>query len=146
MKKTTPPPIDETEWAAQERALRAAAGHGADSLSGAEASYRVIADALATMPRSEPPADFAAAVMQRIAQRESARERLLSRGLLAGFVGVSVILCVVNADAGWQLIRLGGGDDTVAWVLLGLGCAALSWVGHRVREMASLSAGARHAA
>jgi hypothetical protein len=137
--------MDEAEWAAQERGMRAASGADAHGLSGTEASYRAVAEALASMPRSEPPADFAAGVVQRLARREAGLERPLSRILLAAFVLVAAILAVVHFEAGWQLLRQAFSDDALDWGVLGLGCVALSWVGHRVLEMSSLLARGAHA-
>ena len=140
MKETDKPRIDEAEWAAQERGMRAAAGADAHDLSGTEAAYRDVAEALASMPRSEPPADFAASVVGQLARREAGLERHLPRILLAGFVGVAAVLGAVNFEPGLQLLQQALSGDALDWVVLGLGCVALSWTGHRAREISSLAA------
>lgn len=138
MKETNKPRIDEAEWAAQERGMRASAdAHG---LTGNEAAYRAVAEALASMPRSEPPADFAAGVVSQLARREAGLERHLPRILLVAFVGVATVLGVLNFEPGLQLLHQAFSDEALGWVVLGLGCVALSWAGHRAVEMSSLSA------
>ncbi|MCX7033061.1 MAG: hypothetical protein NT046_03705 [Arenimonas sp.] len=145
MKKTDTPRIDESEWEAQERGMRAASGADAEGLSGTAATYRAVAEALASMPRSEPPADFAAGVVHRLARRDAGLERPLSRILLVAFVSVAAILGLAYYEAGWQLLRQAFSDDALGWVVLGLGCVTLSWASHRALEMSTLLARDAHA-
>lgn len=132
MKKTDKPRMDDVEWEAQERGMRAASGTDAEGLPPMAARYRAVAEALASMPRSEPPADFAAGVVRRLARRDAGLERALSRILLAVFVVVAAILGLGYGEQFWQLLRQALGSAALGWVLASLGCLSLSWMGHRV--------------
>ena len=129
MKETDKPRVDEAEWAAQERGMRAAADANSHGLTGNEAAYRAVAEALASMPRSEPPTDFAAGVMQSLAQRDAGLERALSRALLALFVMVAATIGVVYGQPFWQLLGQALGSDALGWVMASIGCLSLSWMG-----------------
>ena len=84
--------IDESEWEAQERGMRAALGRDTDGLPDeAVATYRAVAEALMSAPRSEPPDDFAADVVERVARHDAGSERLLSRILLFVFLAASAM-------------------------------------------------------
>jgi hypothetical protein len=123
--------IDDAEWAAQERGMRAAPDADASGLDAIAATYRVVAEALASMPRSQPPPDFVAEVAKRAARRESGLERPLSRVLLALFLAVSAGMLVLYAEPAWRGLREALGSEALGWVLAGVGCLALSWTGNR---------------
>lgn len=137
VKKIDHPPMDDAEWAAQERGMRGASGPGEHGLSGADAAYREVADALASMPRSEPPADFASDVVKCLAQRESGLERALSRLLLAAFVVAAAVLGALNFAPGLQLLRASFSEEGLGWIVLGAGCVGLSWATRRAREISA---------
>jgi len=137
MNTTNQPIIDECEWEAQERGMRAAAGDGPDGMDPAAATYRVVAEALATLPRSEPPADFAAGVSRQIARSDAGLERPLSRILLVVFVMALALVGVLFGEPAWQLLRQALGGDAQGWLLAGMGCLALSWLGGRAIEFSS---------
>jgi hypothetical protein len=131
MSKVDESGIDETEWAAQERGMRAAPAADAGGLDPAAGTYRIVAEALASMPRSHPPADFAADVLQRVVHSEAGLERPLSRVLLAVFLMVSAGVAVLYAGPAWLLLQQALDSDALGWVLAGMGCLALSWTGNR---------------
>jgi hypothetical protein len=142
---TNQPTIDEREWEAQECGMRAAAGDGPDSMDPAAATYRVVAEALATLPRREPPADFAAGVAKQIARSDAGLERPLSRILLVVFVMALAIVGVLFGEPAWQLLRQALDGDALGWLLAGTGCLALSWMGGRAVEFSSPAGGPDHA-
>lgn len=145
MGMTDKPPVDAGEWEMQERGMRAARGHEAGGRNAATEGYRVVAEALVAMPRSEPPADFAAGVARRIVRHDAGLESLLSRVLLAVFVAASVFACVHYGGQGWRPLRQALGEDALGWVLAALGCVALSWACGRLAACADAADGPRHA-
>lgn len=120
--------IEESEWEAQERGLRAALGRDASTLDAAAVNYRVVARALMSIPRSEPPEDFAADVVKRVARHDAGIERHLSRFLLALFVVVSSLVGVLYGELWWQALHHTLRDDARGWVLAGIGCVTISWI------------------
>jgi hypothetical protein len=143
---TNQPTIDEREWEAQECGMRAAAGAGPDSMDPAAATYRVVAEALATLPRSEPPADFAACVARQVALSDAGLERPLSRILLVVFVMALAVVGILFGQPAWQLLREALDSDALGWLLAGASCLALSWMGGRAVEFSSHAGGpGRHA-
>lgn len=146
MSTTDKTPIDENEWQAQERGMRAALRHDADGLDVAAANYRVIAKALMSTPRSEPPDDFAADVVKRIAHHDARFERLLSRILLTVFIVSSLIVGVLYGEQWWQPLHQALGDAAPGWVLTAMGCVILSWTGSRLLEFANPTGEPRRAA
>lgn len=151
MRVTDTTPIDDAEWQAQERGLRAARGRDAGApdaseLEAAAASYRVIAKALRSSPRSEPPADFAADVVRRVASHEAGLERLVSRILLAVFLVASTIVGAVYGQQWWQGLNQEPNDGMSGWVLAAVGCVTLSWLCGRLLELAALAGDRRQVA
>lgn len=129
---TTGKPVDPGEWELQERGMRAARGREAGAMDAAALDYRIVAEALVSLPRSEPPADFAAGVAACAARREAGIERLLSRILLATFAVALVVACSCYGEQGWQALRQAFGDASLGWMLASLGCVALSWTCSRL--------------
>ncbi|MCW4454385.1 hypothetical protein OK348_06210 [Flavobacterium sp. MXW15] len=128
MSMTHKSPIDENEWQAQERGMRAARDHAPAGTDAATADYRIVAEALMSAPRSAPPADFATGVAGHIARHDAGIERLLSRILLAAFLLVSIVAGVLYGDHAWQSLQQALGGEVVEWMLAGAGCVVLSWI------------------
>ncbi len=139
MSVTDNSPIDEAEWQAQERALRPAPGHATHQL---DASYRLVANALRSSPRSEPPVDFAADVAGRVVSPEAGFESLLSRILMAAFVVLLAITGAIYGGELWQALGQEMGDGGSAWILAVVACVALSWFGGRLLGL-TVNAGRR---
>ncbi|KAF1691458.1 hypothetical protein [Pseudoxanthomonas koreensis] len=129
------PQVDPGEWEAQERGMRTARARDADArLDEAAADYRIVAEALVSAPRSEPPAGFATAVAKHVARHEAGLERLLWRSLLVVFVVASAAM---GAQYGAQWLQALQGildGDALGWALAAVGCMALSWIGSRLFE------------
>jgi hypothetical protein len=146
MSKRETSPIDESEWEAQERGMRAAPGGDAGGLTGAaEAHYRLVGRALVSLPRSGPPAGFAADVVKRIARHDAGLERLLSRLLLAAFLVASAFVGARYGEQWWQALNASFGGDALGWLLIATGCVGLSWMGRRCLELANHDGDTRHA-
>jgi predicted anti-sigma-YlaC factor YlaD len=66
-------------------------------------SYRALSQALDALVPAEPPTDFTAGVLARIAARErsAARERRLALGILAGVGAAAAVLFVVAGQGAW---------------------------------------------
>ncbi len=119
-----PPAIDEHHWRAQEDAL-AGAGDRHDAL---------LARALATLPASQPPAGFAAAVARLAATRpllalpvEPAFERVLLN-VLAWILALAALAAAALYGGQWLAqLRAGLGEGAATWVLAAAACAGLSW-------------------
>ncbi len=135
MNTTDEPLIAPGEWEAQERGMRAASGRDAGGMDRAAANYRVVAGAVMSVPRSGPPQDFAADVVKRVARHEAGLERLLSRMLLVAFLIACVIVGVHYGEPWWRALHQAFHGDALGWVLAGMGCVAVSWLG-RVLELA----------
>lgn len=126
--------------------MRAALGRDADGLDAAATDYRVVAKALMSTPRSEPPEGFAADILKRAARHDAGLDRLLSRTLLIVFLVASIIVGVQYGEQWWQALHQTLGGDALAWVLTGMGCVSLSWTGSRLLELANHAGGPRRAA
>ncbi|TBR39361.1 MULTISPECIES: hypothetical protein [Dyella] len=126
--------IDEREWAAQERAMRAPR-HTAPS-DEMEASYRWVARAAASQPLSGPPADFAASMAAAIVGTESRFERLLSRCLFLVFLLVAGVVTLVALKLAGDAMSASG---DLRWMVAGAGCIAVTWGYKQLRELAFLS-------
>lgn len=141
MSMTDNPPIDESEWAAQERGMRAVLAQDATGMDAATMDYSVIARALVTAPHGEPPNGFADDVAKRITRRGARVERLLSRTLLAAFVLTSIIVCVQYGGQWWRPLHRSFGDEALQWMLVATACAALSWTSRQLLELAAQAPG-----
>ncbi len=141
MSTTDKLPIDESEWAAQERGMRAVLAQDATGMDATTVSYSVIAKALITAPHSEPPIGFADDVVKRITRRGARVERWLSRALLAAFVLTSIIVCVQYGGQWWRPLHRSFGDEALEWMLVVTVCAALSWTGRQLLELAAQAPG-----
>ncbi len=140
------PPIDEAEWQAQERGMRAAREGDALGMNGLAEDYAIVARALVSPPRSEPPADFAADVAEHITRHEAGRERLWSRILLAASVLASIVVCARYGGPWWQPLRQSFDNDASGWMLAVAGCVALSWAARQLLVFARLPGGAHRRA
>lgn len=138
MSMTKEPSIDEREWQAQERGMRAAQGDDADTADFPTAPYRVVAQALRSTPCSQPPVDFASSVARLAASRSDAGiERMLSQMLLAVFAISALVVVGLYAGRWWQSVHQAFGDDTLAWLLAGTGCLVVSWMFGQLRSIRS---------
>lgn len=126
-------PVDEHEWEVQERAMRAARDQRIISTDPAAESYRRVAVALDSAPRSEPPTDFASTMARQIAQQNSGIERALFRGLFLAFAASSVVVTALYAGQWWQTVQGIPNDGALQWALVGTGCVAFSWMIDRLR-------------
>lgn len=143
MNRTNVPLIDPAEWDAQERGMRAVQGHDTAGLDAAAANYRIVAGAVMSTPHARPPADFAADVVRRVARHEAGLERLLSRMLLVVFLIASAIVGAHYGASWWQTLHQALNGEAWGWVLAGVGCVALSWLGKRLPELAGHAGGAK---
>lgn len=138
--------IDESEWEAQERGMRAALGGDTGGLlDEAAVDYRFVAEALISVPHSEPPDDFAADVVKCVARHDAGLESLLSRILLAVFLVASTMMGVRYGEQGWQALHQMLSGDALGWALIAMGCVTLSWIGSRLLELAGHVGDQRHA-
>ncbi len=128
------PPIDETEWAAQERGLRAARTGTHHAMDPSSESYRALADALASAPIAEPPAGFAASVAARIAHDDARFERGLSRVLAGLFITALVVVASIYGGECLDLLAGRWGSGATGLVMAGLSCLALTWTMARLWE------------
>lgn len=139
MSPTPEPPIDEREWQAQERGMRTADGDDADVAGKADvrtAHYRVVAQALQCAPGNQPPTDFASSVARlAVTRRDAGLERMVSRLLLFVFAVSSLVVVALYGGRWWQPVHLALGDDTLAWLLAGMVCLAVSWVFGQLRSI-----------
>lgn len=126
------PAVAERDWQAQERALSRATDDRRDLL---------LARALRTMPVSQPPADFAAAVARlaasegRQAATESRLERVLLHVLLAAMALVAAGAVAMYGARWWALTGELFGTQAARWgVIAGL-CLLLSWLPQGVRRV-----------
>ncbi|MGO1542033.1 MAG: hypothetical protein ACTHZI_00380 [Luteimonas sp.] len=135
-------PSDAHQWEAQEQGLRAA--RGGDDPSGREAAdYRLVAKAVATAPRSQPPADFAAVVASRAGTtRKPGLEPALVRGLMLILAIASILVTVPAAGPAWRAIRDGLAAGGLSWVAAGAACMVASWVMSQVRQIRAIPPGA----
>lgn len=134
-------PVDEHEWELQERAMRAAREHRAPTTYAAAESYRRVAVALSSAPRSEPPAGFAYAMARQIAQQNSGFERALFRGLFLTLAASSVVVTALYGGQWWHAVQGISHDGAGQWVLAGTGCVVLSWMISRLRQPARFVGG-----
>lgn len=134
-RKKEPPLVDEREWESQERGMRAARDHGADTMDAVANSYRRVAMALSSAPLCEAPPDFATAVVAQIANRDAGVERALFRGLVLVLAAASVIVTALYGGQWWQALQgmLEGG--ALQWVVAGTGCVALSWMVGQLQQL-----------
>lgn len=139
MSMTRESSIDEREWQAQERGMRAAHGDDAGVAGIADlrtAHYRVVAQALRSTPGTQPPADFASSVARLAVTRSDAGlERVLSQILLVVFAISSLVVVALYGGRWWQSVHQAFGGDTLAWLLAGMGCLVVSWVFGQLRSI-----------
>lgn len=131
-------PIDEHEWEVQERGLRAARYGVAAGTDPAAESYRRVAAALDSAPRSEPPGDFAAGMVMQIAQQNAGIERVLFRGLVLALAASAVIVTALYGEQLLQAVQANSTDGALQWIAAGLGCMAMSWMAGQLRRTADL--------
>jgi hypothetical protein len=139
--------VDEREWQAQERAMRAERSptqRDADNADNAQAaSYRAIDRALRVPPLSPLPPDFAADVARCAQAAHDAGadrvERILTHALIA-LLGLSVGVISVIYGAQWlPALETAMPDSGGAWLSLVAACAGMHWTmerwraGHAVR-------------
>lgn len=134
------PPIDDREWEIQERGMRAAHSRRAEATDPAVECYRRVATALLHAPRSEPPADFASAVVAQVAVRDTGIERALFRSLFVVLAAVSVIVTALYGDQWWRAVQGVPVEGALQWLVAGTGCVALSWMGGQLHQMLAMRA------
>jgi len=122
--------IDEREWQAQERALRAARLHlaGGD----VDAGYRRVAQALRQAPPVQLPADFARQLARRVgaATLDLQLERWLLRGVLLVLAVAVPVVLLRYAASGTEVAAAvfpALSQAAPGWLLAGVACVALSW-------------------
>lgn len=128
--------IDESEWAAQERAL-------ADERAGLEPrtgdprlrSYRLLAHALAQPPQAQLPADFARRVARQVEAPALPADGRLERGLFALLAVVGLVSAAIYGAAWLPSIDQGAAGALLAkpwpWALaacLGLSRLSRHWL------------------
>ena len=134
---TTPkkPLVDEAEWHAQERGMRAALGQATGELDAQAASYSTVASAVVSVPVSEPPADFAASVAAHIAKREPIVERVMSRMLGAALAVAAVGTVMVYGVDWWEALEPLRDTGAMGWIVVGAGCVLASWIPRRLLDL-----------
>lgn len=121
------PSIDECEWQAQERGMHVVLdARPEDSMT---QHYRVVAYALQSTPRSQPPDSFASTVAQLAVTRSNAKLEYILFEILLIIFAIS-LLVVLALYSGRLLLSLNQafGSDAFAWLLAGMGCLAVSWI------------------
>lgn len=129
-------PVDDREWDSQERGLRAARDRGMDAMDPTAESYRRVARAVLNAPRCEPPADFAAGIVARIAVQDAGIERALFRCLLLVLATSSAVVAALYGGQWWQAMQGMFSGGALRWVLAGAACTALSWMIGRLHQPA----------
>lgn len=128
-----PPPVDETDWQAQEQALSMSSGRRADLL---------LARALRTLPASQPPPGFAEAVARVAAAgtlpagaADTRLERILLHGLLGLLALASLGAMAWYGSQWWTLTSQALGAGAAQWALVGAACLLLSWLPEAARRL-----------
>ena len=145
MKTSDIDPLDAREWMAQERGLRAArTGEADDPASAARdpradieagRDYRRVASAIATAPRSLPPADFAAAVAARAGAPANGFERNLAASLLLLLGAAAPIAALSAIGPAWHALRFGLGGSTLGWAAVVAACMGITWTVGQLRTL-----------
>jgi hypothetical protein len=133
-----PQGVDEREWQAQERAMRAernAVPLGDDTQA---APYLGISRALREPPMAPLPMDFAADVARHVQAAQDANaerfERILMHALIA-VLGVSAgVLCVIHGAQWLRAIGNAMPDGGGTWLAVVATCAGMHWTMERWRE------------
>jgi hypothetical protein len=125
-------PIDEREWDAQERGMHAARRAPIDPLDTESEAYRRLAEIMDSAPIPGPPANFAASVVAQVARQEEGFERLLWRGLVGAFAVATVSVLLIFGEDYFRLVSPVLGPGMPNLLLIGGGCAVLSWMGRRL--------------
>ncbi|TGY33023.1 hypothetical protein [Stenotrophomonas maltophilia] len=119
---------EDAHWQAQECGRRAAMAPPAAPMDADSRDYLQIAQALRTLPRSAPPADFATTVARQVTPRRSVG---LERWLLPPlFVALAVTLsaaAAAHARTWWQAIEHALTHDGGHWLLACGLCALATW-------------------
>ncbi|MGY0612960.1 hypothetical protein [Luteimonas sp. A501] len=138
--KDTPPKVDASEWEAQEQGLRVARGngHGPADADAVAHCYRLVATAVTTAPRSQPPPGFAAAVAARVGIRDPRFEPILARSLLLILATASIMAAALYADAAWYALRQALATDAMPWLAAAGICIALNWISGQIRRLHAL--------
>lgn len=129
--------IDEREWQAQERALRAARLHlaGGD----VDAGYRRVAQALRQAPPVQLPADFARQLARRVgaATLDLRLERWLLRAVLLVLAVAVPVVLLRYAGAGTEVAAAlfpALSQSAPGWLLALLACVALNGLMESLRR------------
>jgi hypothetical protein len=119
---------DDAHWQAQERGRLAAMAPPAAPLDADSRDYLQIAQALRTLPRSAPPADFAATVARQVAPPAPvALDRWLLPPLLAALVVTIAVATAGHARPWWQALENAMTRDGGQWLLVSALCALATW-------------------
>lgn len=138
------PGFDAGEWDAQERGLRSARQAVDDPPDPAARDYRLVARAIATAPRSQPPPDFAAAVAASagadagVGTRDPGYERILVRGLLLVLGAAAVVVAALSAGPAWQALRAASTAGTMPWAAAAAACVAAAWALGQAQQLRGL--------
>ena len=136
-RRRAPQTVDEREWQAQERAMRA--GRRAPSLDDDDdvqaASYRAIGRALRAPPMAPLPAHFAADVARCAQAAHDAGaervERILTHALIA-MLGLSAgVICMIYGAQWLPAFETAMPDGGGAWLALVAACAGMHWTMER---------------
>ncbi len=128
------PVVDDCEWEAQERGLRAAR-NGESSAADPEIEvYRRLASALSCAPHSAPPADFASRIARQVAAPDTGIEIALHRSLLVVLALTSFIVIALYGGQWWQAARAALTGSALPWFLAGIGCLVLTWTVSQVQR------------
>ncbi|WP_411850676.1 hypothetical protein ACLB90_17675 [Stenotrophomonas sp. LGBM10] len=118
----------DAHWQAQERGRQAAVNSPAAPMDADSRDYLQIAQALRTLPRSAPPADFAATVARQIAPRTPvALDHWLLPPLLVALAVTITVAAAGHARPWWQALENAVTRDDGHWLLVSALCALTTW-------------------
>jgi hypothetical protein len=120
--------VDEAEWRAQEHAMRAL-NSDSINLASKDAQYLRVAKAIASMPLSSIPDDFASNVARLARNRaDASRESMLVNLLLVIFSGCTLWVCATYSATTLHALQRAFGSEAIIWAIAGICCLSGSWL------------------
>lgn len=133
-----PQDVDEREWQAQERAMRAARNAAPlDDEDMQAASYLGVSRALRAPPMAPLPMAFAADVARRAQAVQDANaerfERILTHALIAVLGLSACVICVIHGAQWLPALESAMPDGGGTWLALVAACVGMHWTMERWR-------------